>query len=113
MKLHQIFTFLLPLLLIGTTHAQRNKTTIKGTVEDWPTDTIYLQTMPFHSPHSSELKFQTISKDSTFNFEFKNSAKAFIIQLYSNKKQAENNKQQLLFLNLTKDYFHGLVRSKI
>ena len=107
MKLHQIFTFLLPLLLIGTIHAQGNKTTIIGTVEDWPTDTIYLQTMPFHSPHSSELKFQTISKDSTFNFEFKNSAKAFIIQLYSNKKQAENNKQQLLFLNLTKDYFYG------
>lgn len=105
MKLYRTILIISLFLSTGITTAQDNKTIIKGKVHYWPTDTIYLQTMPFHSPHSSELKFQTISKDSTFNFEFKNSDKPFVVQLFFNKKNAKLNREQLLFLNLTEKYY--------
>ena len=94
-------------LFINGVTAQENITTIKGKVKYWPSDTIYLQTMPFHSPHSSELKYQTISKDSTFSFEFENVKKPFIVQLYLSKQIAESNKEHLLLKNLTPEYYYG------
>lgn len=96
------------ILSIGVVcNSQENRTIIKGTVHCWPTDTIYLQTMPFNSPHSSELKYQTISKDSTFSFEFESADKPFVVQLFLNRKAAESNKEQLLLLNLTDKYYYG------
>lgn len=82
------------------------KTIIKGKVHNWK-DTIYLQTMPFHSPYSTELKAQKITKDSTFNFEFENIDKPLIVQLYFNRKSVKINREQLLFLNLTNEYYYG------
>ena len=95
------------LFILGTISYAQTKTTIKGTVLNWPTDTIYIQTMPFNSPHSSELKFQTIKKDSVFNFSFISDEKPTVVQIYTNKKHAENNKEQLLFLNYTDKYYYS------
>jgi hypothetical protein len=86
---------------------EENKTIIKGEVRYWPSDTIYLQTMPFHSPHSSELKHQVISKDSTFSFEFKNVEKPFVIQLFMRKQNADLNREHLLLNNLTDRYYYN------
>lgn len=88
-------------------NAQKKNTIIKGKVQNWPTDTIYLQTMSFHSPHSSKLIYQTISKDSTFNFEFNNVTKSFVVQLFLDKESAELNKEFLLLSNYTKNYYYG------
>ncbi len=98
---------ILMLFIINSAIAQENRTIIKGTVHNWSTDTIYMQTMPFNSPHSSELKYQIISKDSTFSFEFENIEKPIVVQLYLSKKNAETNKEQLLLLNLTDKYYYG------
>ena len=95
------------ILLFGTISYAQTGITIKGIVKDWPTDTIYAQTMPFYSPHSSKLKFQTIKRDSVFSFTFNNSGKPLVIQLFSNRKQVKTNRERLLFLNFTDEYYYG------
>jgi hypothetical protein len=108
MKLHQIFLAVLFIIIcVTTSNGQVNQTIIRGKVKNWPTDSIYLQTMPFHSPHSIELKTQILSKDGTFAFVFENRNKPFIIQLYSKKREADTNKKELLFLNYTDKYYYG------
>ncbi|GAA3558512.1 hypothetical protein [Snuella lapsa] len=106
MKQLLLHVFLLILLAINAT-AQESITAIKGKVHFWPTDTIYLQTMPFHSPHLSELKHQIVSKDSTFSFEFKNIDKPFVVQLFMSEQNAKLNKEHLLYNNLTDQYFYN------
>lgn len=108
MKFYQTALATFVVFLFGTTCiAQENKTIIKGLVHNWPTDTVYLKTMPFHSPHSSKLQFKTISKDSTFSFEFGGTKKPVIVQLFANKTDIKLNEEQLLFQNLTEDYYYG------
>lgn len=108
MKLHQIFLTLLFIIICGTTsNGQLNQTIIKGKVKNWPTDSIYLQTMPFHSPHSSELKTQILAKDGSFAFAFEKRDKPFVIQLFSRKREADMNKNELLLLNYTDRYYYG------
>ncbi len=75
---------------------------IKGTVKNSPTDTIYLQTMPFHSPYSSEVRSLKISPKGEFKFEFDNVEKAFVVQIYLEKKYLKANKEYLLWSNYLK-----------
>ena len=108
MKLHQIFLTALFSIIFGTTsNGQLNQTIIKGKVKSWPTDSIYLQTMTFHSPQSSELKTQILAKDGSFAFTFEKRDKPFVIQLFSRKREADMNKNELLVLNYTDRYYYG------
>ena len=108
MKLQQIIlVVIISLSSVSIDTAQVSQSVICGKVVNWPTDTIYLQTMPFYSPFSSEIKFQTLSKDSTFNFELENKDIPWVIQLYSKKVYVEMNREQLLTLNYTNDFYYG------
>ncbi len=108
MKLQQIIlAVIISLSSASIVTAQVNQSIISGKVVNWPTDTVYLQTMPFYSPFSSEIKFQTLSKDSTFNFELENRDTPWVVQLYANRGHAEHNREDLLLLNYTNDYFYG------
>ncbi|MDO5969288.1 hypothetical protein Q4Q35_05660 [Flavivirga aquimarina] len=103
MKSYQV---ILGVLLLGyICNAQTNKTIIKGQVKDWPTDSTYLQTMPFHSPHSSELYAKIISKKGTFSFDFEDIKAPFVVQIFATKELANFNKEELLYNNLTEDYY--------
>jgi hypothetical protein len=102
-----ILAVIFSLFLTSVGNTQINKPIIKGMVINWPTDTVYLQTMPFYSPLSSKTEFQILAKDSTFSFELEDKGTPIVVQLYSNKSNAELNKEQLLFLNYTGDYYYG------
>ena len=108
MKLSRIvLTIVFGMSFVSMCYAQTNKTTFKGSVNNWHTDTVYLQTMPFHSPFSNELKFQNLSADSVFQFNFEDADKPFVVQIFSKKEHVESNKEELLFLNLTDKYYYG------
>ena len=49
---------------------KKSKTYIKGKVHNWITDTVYLTTLPYYTPYSNETYYQTLTKDSTFQFDF-------------------------------------------
>lgn len=108
MKLQQIIlAVIISFFSISVCNAQTNYSIIKGKVINWPTDTVYLQTMPFYSPFSSELVFQILDEDSTFSFQLENKNIPLVVQLYSDKKVANLGREQLLFLNYTDDYYYG------
>ena len=108
MKLQQIIlAVFVSLSYLSVCKAQENETIIKGKVINWPTDTVYLQTMSFYSPFSSNIEFQVLSEDSTFNFEMENKNIPWVIQLYSKKVYVEMNREQLLLLNYTNDFYYG------
>lgn len=108
MKLYQIIPLLLSIFLMSQISYSKSKETIvKGKVINWPTDTVYLQTMPFHSPFSNELKYVTINADSTFCFKFDGLSKPMVIQVIPHFKSANINKEELLFLNCTERYYYG------
>lgn len=104
MKLHHIIISLF--LLAYTSHAQTSKTSIKGAVKNWPTDSIYLRTMTFHSPNSSKLYAQKVSNKNTYNFELENTDNAFVIQIFPTRESANFNKENLLYSNLTDKYYY-------
>lgn len=108
MKLQQIIlAVIISLSSIAVGNAQVNNSIIKGKVVNWPTDTVYLQTMPFYSPFSSNTKFQILAEDRTFHFELEDKDTPFVVQLFSKKSNVELNKERLLFLNYTDDYYYG------
>lgn len=83
------------------------ETYIKGKVHNWLTDTVYLTTLPYYSPYSNETYYQTLSKDSTFQFDFHDIDKPIIIQLTSTKSAIDGNINTLLFDNLTDQHYYG------
>lgn len=107
MKLQQIIlAVIINLSSVAVGCAQVNNSIIKGKVVNWPTDTVYLQTMPFNSPFSNNTKIQILAKDSTFSFELENIVTPLVVQLFSKRSNVELNKERLLFLNYTKDYYY-------
>lgn len=106
----KLYPIILAVLIAGSftfANAQKNKTIIKGKVHRWPTDTIYLNTLPFHSPYSNVLKYKLISKDSTFNFQFENTDKSFVFFITSQKKVVDQQTKGLLFDNLAEEHYWG------
>ncbi len=85
----------------------KSKSYIKGKVHNWLTDTVYLTTLPYYSPYSNETYYQTLSKDSTFQFDFNDIEKPIIIQLASTKPAIDGNINTLLFDNLTDKHYYG------
>ena len=107
MKLQQIIlAVIINLSSVAVGSAQVNNSIIKGKVVNWPTDTVYLQTMPFNSPFSNNTEFQILAKDSTFSFELEDKDTPLVVQIFSKKSNVELNKKRLLFLNYTKDYYY-------
>jgi hypothetical protein len=85
----------------------KTKSYIKGKVHHWITDTVYLTTMPYYSPYSNKTYYQTLSKDSTFQFDFHDMDKPIIIQLAPTKAAIDGNINTLLFDNLTDKHYFG------
>ena len=108
MKSYQtISSFTLFVLFTSVINAQESKTIIRGKVHKWPSDTIYIQTLPFHSPYSSQLKHILISKDSTFSYEFTKKNMPIVFHLSPNKGLMIVNSKKLLFENLTEEHYWG------
>lgn len=104
MKLHKIISiFIFTILFSSIVNAQQSKSIVIGKVHNWPTDTIYVQTLPFHSPISNMIKHTLISKDSTFLFEFEKTNKPFVFYIGASKSQIEKNVKKVLFDNFTKE----------
>jgi hypothetical protein len=95
-------------LLLITAVFSQEKTVLKGTVNNWPTDSVYVQTMPFYSPHSSELKSLKLSEENVFEFQFNANKEApIVIQVFSSKKTAKAIKAELLLSNYKDKYYYG------
>jgi len=108
MKSHYSFSILITFtIFISTLNAQNDKTVIKGKVHKWPSDTIYIQTLPFFSPYSNVLDYTLINKDSTFSYEFTKIKKPIVFHVGSNKDQLNENAEKLLFDSLTEEHYWG------
>ncbi len=82
------------------------KTTLKGTVHNWPTDTVYFATFTFHSPYSSVEGFQLLTPGKTFEFSFDRADQPFVVFLTPERKFLDL-RNDVLFENLTDKYFRG------
>jgi hypothetical protein len=82
------------------------ETSIKGKVNNWPTDTVYLSTLPFHSPYSSMDDFVILSSDKTFEYTFNDKKEPFVLFLTPERKFLDL-RNDLLFENLTDKYYKG------
>ncbi|WP_316794216.1 hypothetical protein [Pedobacter frigoris] len=85
---------------------KKKKTTIKGKVHNWPTDTVYFATFTFHSPYSTVQGFQKLTSDNTFAYSFDQVDKPFIIFLTPERKFLDL-RNDVLFENLTDKYYRG------
>jgi hypothetical protein len=87
-------------------HKFGEETSIKGKVNNWPTDTVYLSTLPFHSPYSSMDDFVLLSSDNTFKYTFDAKKEPFVLFLTPERKFLDL-RNDLLFENLTEEYYRG------
>ena len=86
---------------------QEQVTTLKGKVYKWVSDSIYISHLPFHSAHSSFTEFQLLSKDSTFQFQWKNLKEPIIVSASPLKSFSKMIIEELIYENLTEDYFYS------
>ncbi len=96
MKLFQSILFLTLIIFIGCNQKSKklpfdksinkDQTLIKGRVNKWHTDTVYMATLPFHSPFSTFEDCIILNSDKTFEFTFNNIDKPFILCLTPEKK---------------------------
>jgi len=82
-------------------------TEIKGKVHKWPTDTVYIATLPFHSPYLNFVDYQIISKDSTFDFKFQDIKEPFVFFVSPEKESVNGQIKRLLYDNLTDQHYYG------
>lgn len=82
------------------------KATIKGKVDNWPTDTVYFATFTFHSPYSTSEGFQILKSDKTFEYTFDRVDQPFIVFLTPERKFL-NLRNDVVFENLTDKYYKG------
>lgn len=82
------------------------KTSIKGKVNQWPTDTVYFATFTFHSPYSTTAGFQVLKADQSFEYNFDQVEEPFIVFLTPERKFLDLRKD-VLFENLTDKYYRG------
>jgi hypothetical protein len=86
------------------------KTSIKGKVDNWPTDTIYFASLPFHSPYSTFEGFHILKQDKTFKFAFDQADKPFIL-LLTPEKRFLDHRNFLLFESFTPEYYQGYCKN--
>lgn len=82
------------------------KTSIKGKVHNWPTDTVYFATFTFHSPYSTTEGFQLLTPERTFEQIFGQVNEPFIVFLTPERKFLDL-RNDVLFENLTDKYYRG------
>jgi len=82
------------------------KTAIKGKVNNWPTDTVYFASLPFHSPFSTFEGYKILTPDKTFENTFRQVDKPFILYLTPEKRFLDH-RNFLLFEGFTKEYYKG------
>lgn len=95
------------LIFSFTSTLKGNETIVKGTVHKWPTDTVYICELPFHSPYSSSVEYQVISSDSTFRFKFTGKDKLSVFLIGPEKHPLDLKIKSLLFDNLTSRHYYG------
>ncbi len=83
------------------------QTIVEGTVHNWPTDTVYLCELPFHSPYSYSLQKFVFNKDSSFKFTVDGKEKAFSCFIAPKMKAVNKQLESLLFNNLTDEHYWG------
>lgn len=104
MKYFLIYLF----LILGISIITNGQVTeIKGKVHNWPTDTVYLATLPFHSPYSNSVDFQILSKDSLFDFKLKDKKNPFVFFISPDKESISEQFKELLYDNLTDQHYYG------
>ena len=99
--------FIIISLLVAFNNVNAQVTTFRGTVHNWLTDTVYLATLPFHSPYSSETRLFTLSSDSTFEFSFPKHNKPFAFVIGPEKHMIDAQIKKLLYDNLTSKHYYG------
>jgi hypothetical protein len=98
----------LAFILIGLSlKSNGQETIVKGKVHKWPTDTVYIATLPFNSPYSTKTEFQVVSQDSIFEFSFKDIENPFVIYIAPEEFAIIQQKQSLLFDNLSDLHYYG------
>ncbi|MEQ6121766.1 hypothetical protein [Reichenbachiella sp. MALMAid0571] len=86
------------------------KTVIKGKVDNWPTDTLYFASLPFHSPYSTFEGFHLLRSNKTFEHTFDRVDEPFILFLTPEKRFLDQ-RSFLLFEGFTKEYYHGYCKN--
>jgi hypothetical protein len=100
--------FILILIVFSiNSFTQDSKTIIKGKLIDWPTDTVYLQTLPFHSPCLSKLYSQEVGKDGQFRFELEAQKTPVVVQIQHSFSSVKMCKEELLEANYGDKYYYG------
>ncbi|MCG2615176.1 hypothetical protein LZZ85_12825 [Terrimonas sp. NA20] len=84
----------------------KTATTIRGKVNNWPTDTVYFATFTFHSPYSTSEGFKVLTPDKTFDHVFDQSNEPFIVFITPERKFLDL-RHDVLFENLTDKYYRG------
>lgn len=97
-------------LCFGFYSGQSQETGVRGTVHDWPSDTVYFCTLPFHSPHSYQLQSQKIEKNGEFHFDMELKQKGVVAFLSPYKDKVDNQIEILLFNNLNDEHYWGHCR---
>ena len=92
---------------IKTETPQKQITILKGKVHKWVSDSVYISHLPFHSAHSSFTEFHLLSKDSTFQFQWENLKEPIIISVSPLKSFSKTIIEELIYENLTEDYFYS------
>lgn len=120
MKKHFSLIILISLTFIGCNHKsqklpfdnsiQKEHTLIKGKVNDWPTDTIYMATLPFQSPFSTIDRYMILDSDKRFEFVFNGIEKPFILCL-TPEKIFLDHRSFLLFECFTEEYYKGYCKN--
>lgn len=84
-----------------------DQTRIYGSVNNWPTDTIYFFSLPFHSPFSSFNGFEILSPNNTFSLTFHDIDKPMVLCLTPEKRFVDESIDDFLYEALTDRYYQG------
>lgn len=88
-------------------NSKGQETMIKGKVHKWITDTVYVTTLPFHSPYLTKTEYHIISGDSIFEHKFTDITTPLVFFISPEKKTVNQQINTLLFDNLTEDHYYG------
>jgi hypothetical protein len=99
---------ILTIFLIGLFFKSNGQETlVKGKVHNWITDTVYIVSLPFHSPYSTKTEYQIIASDSTFEHSLSDIKEPLVFFITSEKESVTQQIQSLLFDNLTDRHYYG------
>lgn len=89
---------------------KKEHTLIKGKVNNWHTDTVYMATLPYHSPYSTIDDYMVLKSDKSFEFTFNDFNKPFILCLTPERKFLDH-RSFLLYECFTEEYYKGYCKN--